>query len=79
MPVDGVVIKVNEARDKKTLGETAYFPKWAIAFKSNKPGVETTIKNIVFQIGRTGTITPVAEISQIDGTTGFGFGFGFPQ
>lgn len=71
LPLDGIVLKVEENQYKEILGKTAYYPKWAIALKANKPEVAATIQDIVFQIGRTGTITPVAKISpvEIDGST----------
>nr|AYC63948.1 hypothetical protein [Flabellia petiolata] len=70
IPQDGVVVKLNTANSKKILGCTAKYPKWAVAFKWNEPGVKTTVERISYTIGRTGGITPVAKIAPviIDGT-----------
>ncbi|WP_334330954.1 NAD-dependent DNA ligase LigA [Candidatus Phytoplasma prunorum] len=59
---DGVVIKINELSFHDLIGYTAKAPKWAIAYKFKVFKTETLINNILFQIGRTGVITPIAEI-----------------
>lgn len=68
---DGVVIKVNEFDLYDIIGYTAKSPKWATAYKFEAEQVETTLKAITFQIGRTGVITPVAELDPVfvSGTT----------
>ncbi len=68
---DGVVIKVNEFDLYDKIGYTAKSPKWATAYKFQAEQVETTLKAITFQIGRTGVITPVAELEPVtvSGTT----------
>jgi DNA ligase (NAD+) len=68
---DGVVIKVNEFDLYDMIGYTAKFPKWATAYKFQAEQVETELKDITFQIGRTGVITPVAELEPVfvSGTT----------
>lgn len=68
---DGVVIKVNEFDRYDTIGYTAKFPKWATAYKFQAEQVETILKDITFQIGRTGVVTPVAELEPVfvSGTT----------
>jgi len=68
---DGVVIKVNEFELYDMIGYTAKSPKWATAYKFQAEQVETTLKAITFQIGRTGVITPVAELDPVfvSGTT----------
>lgn len=62
---DGVVIKVNELNLYEDIGYTAKAPKWAIAYKFEAEKVETKINDIVFQVGRTGVITPVAELEPV--------------
>lgn len=68
---DGVVIKVNEFNLYDQIGYTAKFPKWATAYKFQAEQVETLLKDITFQIGRTGVVTPVAELEPVfvSGTT----------
>lgn len=60
--IDGIVIKVNELILHKSIGYTSKCPKWATAYKLNSLKSETIIQNIEFQIGRTGSLTPVASI-----------------
>ncbi|MBN2268405.1 MAG: NAD-dependent DNA ligase LigA [Acholeplasmataceae bacterium] len=62
---DGVVIKVNEFSLYENIGYTAKFPKWATAYKFQAERVETILKDITFQVGRTGVITPVAELEPV--------------
>lgn len=57
---DGIVIKVNEIALQKKLGATSHEPRWAIAYKFPPEEAETTVKNIIVQVGRTGILTPVA-------------------
>jgi DNA ligase (NAD+) len=59
---DGMVIKVNEYQFYEDLGTTVKSPRWAIAFKFPAEEVQTTIESISFQVGRTGNITPVANL-----------------
>ena len=70
-PTDGAVIKVNDFAQQKELGFTAKAPKFAIAYKFEAEQLETVLKDIHMQIGRTGAITPVAilEPIQLAGTT----------
>jgi len=62
---DGVVIKVNSLSAQRELGSTSKFPRWAIAWKFKAEEAETVIRNIVIQVGRTGRLTPVAELEPV--------------
>ncbi len=64
-PVDGVVIKVDNIKLWEKLGTTSKFPKYAIAYKFPAEQVTTQILDVTFQIGRTGIITPVAELKPV--------------
>ena len=63
--IDGLVIKVNEYQYYADLGTTVKSPKWAIAYKFPAEEVKTTLESIEFQVGRTGNITPVANLSPV--------------
>ena len=63
--IDGIVIKVNEFDLHDAIGYTAKFPKWATAYKFPPKEVKTKVLDIVFQVGRTGAITPVANLAPI--------------
>ena len=63
--IDGVVIKVNKLSYQNILGNTAKIPRWAISYKFKSIQVETILKNIIYQVGRTGCVTPVAELSPV--------------
>jgi len=64
--IDGAVIKVNSLEYQKKLGFTSKSPRWAIAYKYPATQAYTTIKRVVFQVGRTGTITPVAILKAVE-------------
>jgi DNA ligase (NAD+) len=62
---DGSVIKVQDFTLQRILGFTGHHPRWAIAYKFPALQTETTIKNIILQVGRTGVVTPVAELEPV--------------
>lgn len=63
--IDGVVVKVNERKLQEVLGYTGKSPRFAIAFKFPAEQVTTVVEDIVFQVGRTGVITPVAHLKPV--------------
>ncbi|MGA9121563.1 MAG: NAD-dependent DNA ligase LigA [Bacteroidota bacterium] len=63
--IDGVVIKVDSLAQQDTLGTIAKSPRWAIAFKFSSRKEETLLKGITLQVGRVGTVTPVAELEPV--------------
>ncbi len=68
---DGVVVKIDDYRQQAILGETAKFPRWAIAYKFAAERAETLVLGIQVNVGRTGALTPVADLApvQLAGTT----------
>jgi len=69
--IDGIVIKVNDINLQEEMGFTAKSPRWAISYKFKAEQVSTILEEITYQVGRTGAITPVANLSpvQLAGTT----------
>ncbi|PKM98213.1 MAG: DNA ligase [Elusimicrobia bacterium HGW-Elusimicrobia-3] len=63
--IDGLVIKVDSFRQRRLLGFTSKSPRWAIAFKYPAQQATTTLKGVQFSVGRTGAITPVAELEPV--------------
>ena len=64
-PSDGLVIKLDAAADRRELGETDYAPRWAVAYKFRAARAETRLNGVVWQVGRTGVLTPVAELEPV--------------
>ncbi|MDR3266467.1 MAG: NAD-dependent DNA ligase LigA [Tannerella sp.] len=62
---DGIVLKINSLRQQRLLGFTAKSPRWAVAFKFQSEQAETLLESVSFQIGRTGVITPVANLKPV--------------
>ncbi|MFZ0390986.1 MAG: NAD-dependent DNA ligase LigA, partial [Calditrichia bacterium] len=69
--IDGIVVKLNNLDQQRRLGSTAKSPRWAIAYKFEAEQVPTRLKEITWQVGRTGVVTPVAHLEpvQLLGTT----------
>ena len=63
--LDGIVIKINSRKIQETLGFTGKSPRWGVAYKFPAEQVTTILEDIVFQVGRTGTITPVAVLKPV--------------
>ena len=63
--IDGIVVKINNIDFQKKLGFTSKFPRWAIAYKYKAENLVTKLNSISFNVGRTGTITPVANLEPV--------------
>jgi DNA ligase (NAD+) len=64
--VDGVVVKVNSIEQQKSLGSTLKSPRWAVAYKFPAQQATTVVKGINLQVGRTGVVTPVADLEPVE-------------
>lgn len=65
MGIDGIVIKVNSLRQQEDLGFTAKIPRWAISYKYKAESATTVLESISYQVGRTGAVTPVANLKPV--------------
>jgi DNA ligase (NAD+) len=63
--IDGIVVKVNEIEIQQQVGSTTHHPRWAIAYKFKARQATSKLKSVEFQVGRTGSITPVAKIEPV--------------
>ena len=63
---DGAVIKLNDVPARENLGYTDKFPRWAIAFKFEAEEAQTTVKDVIWQVGRTGKLTPLALVEPVE-------------
>jgi DNA ligase (NAD+) len=63
--IDGVVIKVDSLKQQATMGRTTKNPKWVIAYKYKTEAAETTLESVSYQVGRTGVVTPVANLKPV--------------
>ena len=64
--IDGMVIKLNETRHREEIGYTNKFPKWAMAFKFEALETSTILKDVVWQVGRTGKVSPIAILEPVE-------------
>lgn len=64
--IDGLVFKVNDIRSQEALGSGTKYPKWAVAFKFEQEGVETKLLDVIYGVGRTGVVTPVAILEPVE-------------
>lgn len=64
--IDGIVIKTNQIKYRDDIGYTTKFPKWAIAYKFEAQEISTILKDVIWQVGRTGKITPIGELEPVE-------------
>ena len=64
--IDGMVLKVNNVKPRKSIGYTNKFPKWAMAYKFEAQELSTILEDVVWQVGRTGKVTPIAILEPVE-------------
>ena len=64
--IDGMVIKINNTKERENIGWTAKFPKWAVAFKFEAQEVSTMLESVSWQVGRSGRVTPIANLEPVE-------------
>ena len=64
--IDGVVVKVDSVALQQDMGATSKFPRWAVAYKFPARQATTQVRNILVQVGRTGALTPVADLEPVE-------------
>lgn len=64
--IDGMVIKINNTSQRETIGWTAKFPRWAMAFKFEAQEVSTILESVSWQVGRSGRVTPIANLQPVE-------------
>lgn len=64
--IDGAVVSINETQFREEIGWTTKFPKWAIAYKFEAQEISTTLEDVVWQVGRTGKVTPIAILEPVE-------------
>lgn len=64
--IDGMVIKVNDTKNREDIGYTNKFPKWAMAYKFEAVEVSTILKDVIWQVGRTGKVTPIGVVEPVE-------------
>ncbi|MBR2070437.1 MAG: NAD-dependent DNA ligase LigA, partial [Clostridia bacterium] len=64
--IDGVVLKMNDYKAREVMGYTEKFPKWAVAYKFEAEETTTTLKDVIWQVGRSGKLTPLAHLEPVD-------------
>ena len=63
--IDGMVIKINRTKEREEIGWTAKYPKWAMAYKFEAQEASTILKEVVWQVGRSGRVTPIANLEPV--------------
>ena len=63
--IDGMVIKINNTKEREDIGFTAKYPKWAMAYKFEAQEATTLLKDVVWQVGRSGRVTPIANLEPV--------------